>query len=93
MIQNTIDAEITACDALSLQATQAGAQAFARAGEEHIFYERDGCGGPLDIRDDGADHWAPRASASKVGKRCAIGSPVKLATHPSGVPKKRMAQK
>ena len=30
MVQNTIDAEIAACDALSLQATQAGAQAFAR---------------------------------------------------------------
>ena len=30
MVQNAIDAEIAACDALSLQATQAGAQAFAR---------------------------------------------------------------
>ena len=30
MAQNAIDAEIAACDALSLQATQAGAQAFAR---------------------------------------------------------------
>ena len=30
MGHNTIDAEIAACDALSLQATQAGAQAFAR---------------------------------------------------------------
>jgi hypothetical protein len=30
MVQNTIDAEIAACDALSLQATQAGTQAFAR---------------------------------------------------------------
>ena len=30
MVQSTIDAEIAACDALSLQATQAGAQAFAR---------------------------------------------------------------
>ena len=30
MGHNAIDAEIAACDALSLQATQAGAQAFAR---------------------------------------------------------------
>ena len=30
MGQNAIDAEIAACDALSLQATQAGAQGFAR---------------------------------------------------------------
>lgn len=30
MDHDTIDAEIAACDALSLQATQAGAQAFAR---------------------------------------------------------------
>jgi hypothetical protein len=30
MVQNVIDAEIAACDALSLQATQIGAQAFAR---------------------------------------------------------------
>ena len=30
MGQNAIDAEIATCDALSLQATQAGAQAFAR---------------------------------------------------------------
>ena len=30
MGQNAIDAEIAACDALSLQATQAGTQAFAR---------------------------------------------------------------
>ena len=30
MGHDTIDAEIAACDALSLQATQAGAQAFAR---------------------------------------------------------------
>lgn len=30
MVQNAIDAEIAACDALSLQATQAAAQAFAR---------------------------------------------------------------
>lgn len=30
MVRNAIDAEIAACDALSLQATQAGAQAFAR---------------------------------------------------------------
>lgn len=30
MVQNAIDAEIAACDALSLQATQAGAHAFAR---------------------------------------------------------------
>ena len=30
MVQNAIDAEIAACDALSLQATQAGTQAFAR---------------------------------------------------------------
>jgi hypothetical protein len=30
MVQNVIDAEIAACDALSLPATQAGAQAFAR---------------------------------------------------------------
>lgn len=30
MVQNAIDAEIAACDALSLQATQIGAQAFAR---------------------------------------------------------------
>jgi hypothetical protein len=30
MIQNAIDAEIAACDALSLHATKAGAQAFAR---------------------------------------------------------------
>jgi hypothetical protein len=30
MVQNAIDAEIAVCDALSLQATQAGTQAFAR---------------------------------------------------------------
>jgi hypothetical protein len=30
MVQNAFDAEITECDALSLQATQAGAKAFAR---------------------------------------------------------------
>ena len=30
MVQNAIDAEIAGCDALSLQATQSGAQAFAR---------------------------------------------------------------
>jgi hypothetical protein len=30
MVQNAIDAEIAACDALSLQAIRAGAQAFAR---------------------------------------------------------------
>ena len=30
MVQNAIDAEIAACDALSLRSTQAGAQAFAR---------------------------------------------------------------
>jgi len=30
MVQNAIDVEIAACDALSLQATQAGTQAFAR---------------------------------------------------------------
>lgn len=30
MVQNAVDAEIATCDALSLQATQVGAQAFAR---------------------------------------------------------------
>lgn len=30
MVQNAIDTEIAACDAMSLQATQAGVQAFAR---------------------------------------------------------------
>lgn len=30
MVQNAINAEIAACDAMSLQATQTGAQAFAR---------------------------------------------------------------